>query len=199
MNAPNAEVLSVRNRRGTQREYETVLIVRPDFNKSTIMELISKIQGIFGKDGSTLLRVENWGLRTLAFPIKRNKRGIYIYTRYLGGSATVAELERNLRLDEGVVRYLTVKVDEDVDPSARPSEMTEEVLDAAGEIAPDPVEIARKQAEEEARQAAEEAAKAEAEAQARREAGEDDADGGENDARSDSDSDSDNDNDKDEG
>lgn len=166
MNAPNAEVLSVRNRRGTQREYELVMIVRPDFNKPAILDLVKKIQGIFEREGASLLKVENWGLRTLAYPIKQNKRGIYLYVRFLGGSATVAELERNLRLDEGVVRYLTVKIDEDVDPNARPSEMSEDVLEAAGEIAPDPVEVARKKAEEEARIAAEEAAREQAEAAA---------------------------------
>ena len=162
-----AQVLSVRNRRGTQREYETVLIVRPEFNKPAILELVGKVQSILDKEGASLIKVENWGLRTLAYPIKQCKRGIYLYSRFLGGSPTVAELERNLRLDEGVIRYLTVKVDEDVDPNARPSEVTEDVLDAAGETAPDPVEEARKRAEEEARIAAEEAAKAEAEAAAK--------------------------------
>lgn len=170
MNAPNAEVLSVRNRRGTQREYELVMIVRPDFNKPAILDLVKKIQGIFERDGASLLKIENWGLRTLAYPIKQNKRGIYLYVRFLGGTSTVAELERNLRLDEGVVRYLTVKIDEDVDPEARPSEMNEDVLEAATDIAPDPVEVARKKAEEEARVAAEQAAKEEAEAAAAAEA-----------------------------
>ena len=71
-----------------------------------------------------------------------NKKGIYLYVRYLGGSDTVKELERNLRIWEEPLRYLTVLVDEDVDPGARPEDVDAETLDAASEIAPDPLEVA---------------------------------------------------------
>ena len=135
------EVLSLRNLRGTQREYETVVIVRPDVNKQGILALVGRIQAILGRGGSRLLQVENWGLRTLAYPIRRQKKGVYLYLRFLGGSAIVAELERNLRIFEETIRYLTILVDEDVDATARPGDVTAEQLDQAGEIAPDPTEF----------------------------------------------------------
>jgi small subunit ribosomal protein S6 len=135
------EVLSLRNLRGTQREYETVVIVRPDVNKQGILALVGRIQAILGRGGSRLLQVENWGLRTLAYPIRRQKKGVYLYLRFLGGSAIVAELERNLRIFDETIRYLTVLVDEDVDAKARPGDVTAEQIDQAGEIAPDPTEM----------------------------------------------------------
>lgn len=152
------EVLSLRNLRGTQREYETVVIVRPDVNKQGILALVGRIQAILGRGGSRLLQVENWGLRTLAYPIRRQKKGVYLYLRFLGGSAIVAELERNLRIFDETIRYLTVLVDEDVDAKARPGDVTAEQIDQAGEIAPDPTEmVAEAEAEADGEGAGEEA------------------------------------------
>ncbi len=133
-------ILSIRNQRGTQREYETVLILRPEIGKQSIVELVERIRSILEREGGSLIRVDNWGLRTLAYAIRRNKRGVYLYTRYLGGSGMVTELERNLRINDQVLRFLTVLIDEDVDPQARPTEVTAEAMDAVGEVAPDPLD-----------------------------------------------------------
>lgn len=158
MTQPAGAVLSISSKQGTQREYETTIVLRPDVNKSGIADLVGKLQAIFEREGSRLQKIDNWGVRTLAYPIGRAKKGIYVYARYLGGSTVVTELERNLRIDEAVIRYLTVLVDEDVDPSARPSDVTKEQLDAASESARDPLEILAEQqakAREEAAAAAE--------------------------------------------
>ena len=159
---------SQRSLRATQREYETVLILKPDVGKPQIKRIITNVQQMFVDAGSTLLSADNWGLRTLAYPIKRNARGIYIYLRFIGGSDTVLGFEQKLRLTETVLRYLTVKVDEDIDPAARPSEVNEDLLDAVSETSPDPVEVEqqRKAEEEAARAAAEATAAAEAAAAA---------------------------------
>lgn len=159
------EIVSYSAVRGTVREYETVLILRPDTNKDGIAELVERLQKIMNTQGARLQSIDNWGLRTLAFPVKRCKRGIYLYFRFLAGSNTVAEMERILRIREDVLRYLSVRVDEDVDPNARPSEIDDESLEAASESAPDPVEIAAAEAAARAEaEAAEAAARAEAEA-----------------------------------
>ena len=91
-------------------------------------------------------KIDNWGLRTLAYPIQAHKKGIYLYVRYLGGSDIVKELERNLRIWDEVIRYLTVLIDGDVDPEARPSDIDDESLDAASDVAPDPLDIAAEKA-----------------------------------------------------
>lgn len=175
-------VNSVGAKRGTQREYETVIILKPAAGKRDILDLVERMQKVFGELNATLLKIDNWGLRTLSFPIKGQRRGIYLYWRFVGGSDVVAEFERRLRIADLVVRYYTVKVDEDVVPDARPSEVNDELLDAVSESGADPLDIAREEAEraaaeraaEEAARAAEEAAAAAAaaEAQAAEEGGE---------------------------
>lgn len=147
------------SRIGTQREYESVIIIKPDTPKPEILQLITRMQGVFGERGGKLLKVDSWGMRVLAYPVKKNRKGIYLYWRYLGGSDMVQEFERLLGLASEVVRFYTTRVDDDVDPEARPSEVTDELLDAAAEPGPDPDELRRQAEEEAARRAAEEAAR----------------------------------------
>lgn len=168
MQAVTEEVISYSAQRGKVREFECVLILHPHTNKDGISELVERVQKIMDSKGARLQSIDNWGLRTLAFPVKRCKRGIYLYFRFLAGSTTVAELERILRIRDDVLRYLTVRVDQDVDPEARPSSIDQESLEAASESAPDPVEIAA--AEAAARAEAEAAAEAERAAQEAQEA-----------------------------
>ena len=132
------QVHSHASKRGTKREYETVIILRPATNKSEILDLVHKAQGIFAAYGSRLIQIENWGSRTLAYPIHRATSGVYLYWRYLGGSDVVREFERNLGLAEAVLRFHTILVDEDVDPDARPSEVTEDLLNQISEPPPEP-------------------------------------------------------------
>ena len=115
-NTQSATVRSHRNRVASQREYETVLILKSDVSKAQIKRIVTNVQKTFSEGGASLLSADNWGLRTLAYPIKRQKRGIYVYLRFLGGSDTVTDFERKLRLTDAVLRYLTVKIDEDIDP-----------------------------------------------------------------------------------
>ncbi|RMG96841.1 MAG: 30S ribosomal protein S6 [Deltaproteobacteria bacterium] len=152
---------SYRAKRGTMREYETVFIVRPELNQPKILDLAKRLVGVLDKAGGRVLKVDSWGTRILAYPIAHCRKGIYLYWRYLGGSDTVAEFERNLRNLDAVIRYQTVKIDEDIVPDARPSEVTEDVLAQAADPGPDPEELARKRAEAEAKAAAEAAAAAE--------------------------------------
>lgn len=152
-----APIESYSSLRNTQNEFETTMILSPDTNKEGIQDLVGRLQGLFDANGGRLQKIDNWGLRTLAYPIQSTPKGIYLYIRYLGGSQMVKELERNLRIFPNVVRFLTVQVDENVDPSARPSDIDDEALDAATESAPDPRDIAAE---------AEAAAAAEAEAEA---------------------------------
>jgi len=156
-------IRSYRAARGTMREYETVFIVRPQLNQPMILDLVKRLVGVLEKAGGRLIKVDSWGTRILAYPIAHCTKGMYLYWRYLGGSDTVAELERNLRNLDTVLRYHTVKVDEDIVPDARPSEVTEDLLAQVADPGPDPEEVARQKAEAAAREA-EAAAKAEQEA-----------------------------------
>jgi small subunit ribosomal protein S6 len=149
MSDTSGQILSVSNKVGTKREYETILILRPNTNKAGIMDFVTKMQGVFEKRGARLLKIENWGSRLLAYPIKRSANGIYLYWRYLGGSDVVQEFERNLRIIDTVLRYYTIKIDEDVDPAVRPSEITDDLLQNISEPPPDPEPEPAREVEEE--------------------------------------------------
>ncbi len=148
------QILSKSSRLGTQREYETVVILRPSNGKPQILEIISRLHGVIGEREGRLNKIDSWGMRILSYPIKHERKGIYLYWRYTGGSDLVQELERHMRLSDQVLRFYTVRVDDDVDPNAKPSEITEDLLQAVAEPGPDPEELQRK-AEEEARKRAE--------------------------------------------
>jgi small subunit ribosomal protein S6 len=102
------------------REYETIFIVHPDAGTDVMDRVAGRCREVMGRLSGKLLKAENWGRRRLAYPVRKQDKGIYVYLRYLGYSDMVHELERNLRMLDPVLKYLTVKIDEDVDPAARP-------------------------------------------------------------------------------
>lgn len=102
------------------RDYETIFIIHPDTSVDAIEQVANRVTDAIDRLQGKLLKAENWGKRRLAYPVKKQQQGYYIYLRFLGYSDLVHEIERNLRMMEPVIKYLTVKIDEDVDPAARP-------------------------------------------------------------------------------
>ena len=133
--------LSMADAPGTQREYETIFILRPDTPQEGILSVNSRVKGVIDQMQGKLLKLDNWGKRKLAYEVRKQLKGIYLYWRYLGGSGVVEEIERNLRMLDSVIRYYTVVVDRDVDPNARPSDVTEETFQQAATTGPDEEEI----------------------------------------------------------
>lgn len=99
-------------------EYETIYILRPNVDAADAEKVFARAQEVFGKVDGKLLLVENWGKRKLAYLIKNFSRGIFVYLKYAGYDGAVAELERNLRLLEPVMRYQTVLLQRGVDIDA---------------------------------------------------------------------------------
>ena len=102
------------------REYETIFIVHPDTAADGIEQVAGRVTDAIDRLQGKLLKAENWGKRRLAYPVSKQQQGFYVYLKYLGYSDIVHEVERNLRMMEPVIKYLTVKIDEDVNPDARP-------------------------------------------------------------------------------
>lgn len=102
------------------REYETIFIVNPESTTEQLDQISGRMTDVISRLEGKLLRAENWGKRRLAFPIAKQNKGTYIYLHYLGYADMVHEIERNMRMIEPVMKYLTVKIDEDVNPEARP-------------------------------------------------------------------------------
>ena len=133
--------LSMRDEPGTQREYETIFILRPDTNQDGITQVNGRVRSVIENMGGKALKLDNWGKRKLAYEIKKQLKGIYMYWQYLGTSGMVEEIERNLRMLDSVIRYYTVRVDEDVVPDARPSTVDEETFTKAASTIPDEEEL----------------------------------------------------------
>jgi small subunit ribosomal protein S6 len=138
--------VSCRDIPGRTREYETIYILKPDVTNEVIGATNSKIRGVVEAGGGTLLKIENWGRRKLAYEVKKQLKGIYIFFRYLGSPGLVEEVERNLHLTECVIRQYSVKIGENVDPATRVSEVTDELFANASVPGPDEEAIATGQA-----------------------------------------------------
>jgi small subunit ribosomal protein S6 len=131
------ELKSQRDEPGTQREYETIFILRPMATSDQIQDVNNRVRRIVEQGGGKVLRLDNWGKRKLAYEIRKQLKGIYLYWLFLGDAGMVAEIERNLRMLDLVIRYFSVAVDEDVFPDARPSAVDDETFAAAATIIPD--------------------------------------------------------------
>jgi len=95
------------------RMYETIIIVQPELGDEELKGLSAKIQEIISSMQGDFKRLEDWGVRKLAYPINKFVRGRYYYLRFDGDAPLIAELERRLRLDDKVIRYQSVKLETD--------------------------------------------------------------------------------------
>ena len=97
------------------REYETIYVLKPDVDADSADKVGTRIAEVVIREAGRLTKVENWGRRRLAYDIAKQRRGVYVYLKYLGTGKTVSEVERNLRLFDGVIKYQTVLVRNDVE------------------------------------------------------------------------------------
>ncbi len=140
---------SLRDAPGTAREYETTYVLRPTIANDGVAEVNTRIKGIIEGLGGRIMKVDNWGKRRLAYEVEKERKGIYLYWLYLGNPGVVEEIERNLRMLDGVIRYLTVRVDDNVDLGARPSEIDDAAYEKAATTAADEEDLFLTRAEPE--------------------------------------------------
>lgn len=105
------------------RRYETIFIARPNVSEDDIEAVVSKTTAIIEGDGGTIIRIDKWGLKKLAYLIKKESQGYYVYFDFAGIPASVAEIERIFRIDDRVLKYLTVKLADTCDPEAAKEEL----------------------------------------------------------------------------
>ncbi len=114
-----------------QVEYETVYIMRPTSAAADDKKTRERVEGIIENMGGHVLKFDNWGMRKLAYDIRDKSeqivydRGQYSYYRYIAPSNTVAEIERNLKILDSVIKWQTIKIADDLLPSERISAPTE--------------------------------------------------------------------------
>ncbi len=100
------------------RAYETIYVLRPDVAKEAATKVSHRVQEVVEREGGKLTLVETWGRRQLAYPVKKFKRGVYVYVQYVSGGGLVSELERNLRMLDEVIKFQTVLVSGEFDVAA---------------------------------------------------------------------------------
>jgi small subunit ribosomal protein S6 len=91
--------------------YENVFIARQDISTAQVEALADQFAGTIGEQGGQVLKREYWGLRNISYRIKKNRKGHYVLFNLDAPSAAISELERLMRINEDVLRYLTVRVE----------------------------------------------------------------------------------------
>ena len=100
------------------RKYECFFIIDADLPDDAIAVVDDKVKAVVDGNGGTVLDYVPWGKKKLAYPVKKRTRGHYVLMEFAGDSKLVAELERNMRLDERVLKFITVLLEDRFDPQA---------------------------------------------------------------------------------
>jgi small subunit ribosomal protein S6 len=93
------------------KHYESVVIINASLEDNQINDSINRIKDYLKNNGAAVDEIEEWGRKRLAYPIQKSKSGFYLILRYTSGVDFVAKLERFLKIDETIMRYLTVTLD----------------------------------------------------------------------------------------
>ena len=96
------------------QHYEMIYILRPDLSEEQANQAVTKYQDFLIKNNAIDIKVNVWGKRRLAYPIQKKLDGIYVQFNYQADGTQIEPLERIMRLEEDVLRYLTIKVEEDL-------------------------------------------------------------------------------------
>jgi small subunit ribosomal protein S6 len=127
-------------------EYETVVILRPDLDDAETREHVEKLEQIIADNSGTMLLKDEWGKRKLAYAIDNHLKGHYVLYNFLGPASAIDEIERRIRINDRIIRFMTIKLEDNVDIPAK-------VANAA-EVQAKRDEEARIRAEQEAERAA---------------------------------------------
>ena len=103
----------------TSRQYELVYIVSPDASEQEVADLHAQVEASIARLGGALVKSEGWGRRKMAYEIGPHKEGIYVLELIDGSGELMKELERRLRVSEKILRYLVVRVDEELRAAER--------------------------------------------------------------------------------
>jgi small subunit ribosomal protein S6 len=107
------------------RHYETLFIVTPDSSEEDLKAVATKIKGVVTGMNGIVTSYDEQGRKKLAYSVKKQNKGYYVLMDYVGSADIVSEIERNMRLDDRVLKYLTVKLADQVDPESIEPEKSE--------------------------------------------------------------------------
>ena len=90
--------------------YESVVIARPELTEAQVDKLVNDLSEIITKDKGKIIKIEKWGLRSFAYKINKNKKGHYFMLNLDSAPSTISEYERQMRINEDIIRFLTLKI-----------------------------------------------------------------------------------------
>ncbi len=111
------------------RKYETAIILDPEIGEEEREQVVSRLTEAIGQFSGEVFDREDWGIRKLAYRIKRKERGYYFFLRYTGDAGVVEEVERLLKINEKVLRFLTTKFEKDIKGKYPPPPSIEEIIE----------------------------------------------------------------------
>jgi small subunit ribosomal protein S6 len=98
----------------SERIYEILFIADPNLGEPEVDTLTSHVQGYVEKEGGKVQKAEKWGKKRLAYTVRRQREGYYVLLTIEGGALLVKEVERRIRVTDGVIRFITVRVDDEL-------------------------------------------------------------------------------------
>ncbi len=94
------------------KKYETLLLFSPDLSTEERKQIVDKLSNVIQENSGEITAVDEWGMKELAYPVKKFTRGYYLRLEYGSPGTTVHELERVIRISEGILKFMSVKVEE---------------------------------------------------------------------------------------
>jgi small subunit ribosomal protein S6 len=115
------------------RDYECMYILHPELQEDQYNQLVEKFQNLVADTGGAIVKTDIWGKRRLAYEVKKLREGYYVLFNFQGEPSTAQELERVLKITEGVIRYLVIRLKDDQAElaAAEEEEKKEEVKEEA--------------------------------------------------------------------
>ena len=99
------------------RRYETLVLIHPDQGEPGAKEVAGRIQALMEQQGCTVTQVQEWGIKELAYLVAKQRRGAYVLFEYRSSAKALAEIERNLKLMEPVLRFVSLQQAENAPPT----------------------------------------------------------------------------------
>ncbi|MEF2230566.1 MAG: 30S ribosomal protein S6 [Pseudodesulfovibrio sp.] len=93
-----------------ENNYETLVLLSPELAEDNRKEILGNLVDIVEREGGKMVETDDWGIRQLAYPVQKQTRGYYVRLVFEAPGALVAELERNIRITDGIFKFMTVKL-----------------------------------------------------------------------------------------
>jgi len=92
------------------RKYEALLLLSPELATDNRQEIIENLKGVLERQNATILLVDEWGMRDLAYPVQKKSRGHFTRFEFAAPATAIAEFERIVRITDGIMKFITVKL-----------------------------------------------------------------------------------------